>query len=104
VYLPWPQSDDGWFGDAWPQVDTGYPANPDEEDLRIAAQVAQRLSIDWATRYQQITVTVQNRVVILAGLVRTAEAIQVAGELAWGVPGVYDVCNTIRIGQWRGQR
>lgn len=104
MYLPWPLPDDGWFADAWHQVDTEHHANPDDDDLRIAALVAQRLSIDWATRCQQITVTVQNRVVILAGLARTAEASQVAAELAWDVPGVYDVCNTIRVSQRRDRR
>lgn len=98
MYLPWPLPDDGWF------VDTGYQTEPDDDDLRIAALVAQRLSIDWATRRQQITVSVQNRVVILAGLVHQPEAGRVAAELAWEVPGVYDVCNTIRVSRRRGSR
>lgn len=98
MYLPWPLPDDGWFVDTWQQ------AEPDDDDLRIAALVAQRLSIDWATRRQQISVSVQNRVVILAGLVHDAKASQVAAELAWDVPGVYDVCNTIRMSQRRDRR
>ena len=71
--------------------------DPNSEDFRLAALVAQRLSLDWTTRRQEITVTVQNRVVILAGLVAGRETRRVAGDLAWDVPGVVDVCNTLRL-------
>lgn len=39
----------------------------------------------------------QNRVVILAGTVASPEARQVAGDLAWDVPGVFNVCNSLRL-------
>ncbi|MEV1143781.1 BON domain-containing protein [Micromonospora sp. NPDC049799] len=88
--MPWPLPDDNWL------AGTGDQPEPDSGDLRIEALVAQRLSIDWTTRRQQISVSVQNRVVILSGLVSGTDARQVAGELAWDVPGVVDVCNTLR--------
>lgn len=87
MYLP----GDDWFANVWHQ------AQPDSEDLRIEALVAQRLSIHWRTRRQQISVMVQNRVVILSGLVQHEQARQAAADLAWDVPGVHDVCNTLRL-------
>ncbi|MGC4832447.1 BON domain-containing protein [Micromonospora arida] len=91
MYLPWPLPDENWF------ADTSHQPEPDHEDLRLEALVAQRLSIDWTTRRQQITVSVQNRVVILAGVVSDANARQVAADLAYDVPGVFDLCNTLRL-------
>ncbi|MBM7494210.1 osmotically-inducible protein OsmY [Micromonospora luteifusca] len=91
MYMPWPLPDENWF------ADTSDQPEPDCEDLRIEALVAQRLSIDWTTRRQQITVSVQNRVVILAGMVSDAKARQLAAELAYDVPGVFDICNTVRL-------
>ncbi|MBG6105847.1 BON domain-containing protein [Micromonospora vinacea] len=91
MYMPWPLPDENWF------ADTSDQPEPDCEDLRIEALVAQRLSIDWTTRRQHIIVTVQNRVVILAGVVSDANARQVAAELAYDVPGVFDICNTLRL-------
>ncbi|MGN9809368.1 BON domain-containing protein [Micromonospora sp. BQ11] len=99
MYLPWPLPDENWLADA------GDQPEPDSEDLRVEALVAQRLSIDWTTRRQQISVAVQNRVVILSGLVSGTDVRQVAGELAWDVPGVADVCNMLRPrNQRRGRR
>ncbi|MEU4555346.1 BON domain-containing protein [Micromonospora violae] len=98
MYLPWPLPDENWF------ADTSDQPEPDREDLRIEALVAQRLSIDWTTRRQQITVSVQNRVVILAGLVSDPDTRRVAAELAYDVPGVFDICNTLRLSGPRGGR
>ncbi|ATO13354.1 BON domain-containing protein [Micromonospora sp. WMMA1998] len=84
----------------WPYPDfpfTGGGPEPDGADVALASLVAQRLSTDWTTRRQQITVTVQNRVVILAGMVADPETRRVAAELAWDVPGVFDVCNALRL-------
>ncbi|WP_349881190.1 BON domain-containing protein [Micromonospora sp. HUAS YX12] len=92
----------------WPYPEfpyTGGGPEPDDADTRLASLVAQRLSADWTTRRQQITVTVQNRVVILAGLVADPQTRLVAAELAWDVPGVFDVCNSLRLyGGRRGGR
>ncbi|MGB2568674.1 BON domain-containing protein [Micromonospora citrea] len=97
MYMPWSHPDGNWAAN----VDR---PEPDSDDLRIEALVAQRLSIDWTTRRQQITVSVQNRVAILAGLVYGDEARRVAAELAWDVPGVVDVCNMLRIAERRRRR
>ncbi|MDH6462698.1 osmotically-inducible protein OsmY [Micromonospora sp. A200] len=85
---PWPYPEHNPF----PSAD-----HPLDEDLRLAALVAQRLSIDWSTRRQQIAVTVQNRVVILTGLVADHATRRAAAELAWDVPGVVDVCNALTL-------
>lgn len=96
---PWPMPDDHSFRALWDE-----PQHHDE-DVRLAALVAQRLSADWTTRRQQITVMVQNQVVILTGLVASAETRRAAGELAWDVEGVTDVCNALRlVGHRRGRR
>jgi len=92
--MPWPFPP---FPDDNSSERTDEEAAWESEDLRLAALVAQRLSIDWTTRRQQITITVQNRVVILAGMVSDAETRRAAGELAWDVPGVADVCNALRL-------
>ncbi|KAB1903884.1 BON domain-containing protein [Micromonospora sp. AMSO1212t] len=96
MVMPWP----------YPEFPfTGGGPEPDDADTRLASLVARRLSADWTTRRQQITVTVQNRVVILAGLVADPQTRLVAAELAWDVPGVYDVCNALRLyGGRRGGR
>ncbi|MGW4500309.1 BON domain-containing protein [Micromonospora sp. NPDC004336] len=96
--MPWPYPDEGAFRPEPPR-----PA-PDDEDARLAALVAQRLSSDWTTRRQQIVVTVQNQVVILSGVVAGPDTRQVAGELAWDVQGVVDVCNALRLAGPRRSR
>lgn len=91
----------------WPYPEHHHFHNQDhplDEDLRLAALVAQRLSIDWTTRRQQIAVTVQNRVVILTGLVADRATRRAASELAWDVPGVFDVCNATALCGRRGNR
>ncbi|MFC4018483.1 BON domain-containing protein [Micromonospora sp. GCM10011542] len=91
MYMPWPLPDENWF------ADTSEQSVPHSGDLRIEALVAQRLSVDWTTRRQQISVRVQNGVVMLSGLVSGTDVRQVAAELAWDVPGVLDVCNMLRL-------
>ncbi|MFC3502816.1 BON domain-containing protein [Micromonospora krabiensis] len=94
--LPWPYPDESHFGPA-------DDPDPLEEDVRLAALVAQRICVDWHTRRQQITVTVQNRVVILTGTVGSPGAREAAGELAWDVPGVFDVCNALWLSARHGR-
>ncbi|RKN47838.1 BON domain-containing protein [Micromonospora endolithica] len=85
----------------WPEFDpwrvAGDPPGPGGEDTRLEALVTQRLAVDWTTRRQPITVRVQNRVVVLDGVVAADETRRTAGELAWDVPGVVDVCNAVRV-------
>lgn len=94
--IPWPYPDHNPF------QRNDRPVDP---DLRLAALVAQRLGSDWTTRRQQISVTVQNRVVILTGMVADPETRRAAAELAWDVPGVFDVCNAMTLfPRGRGRR
>ncbi|MEU4366614.1 BON domain-containing protein [Micromonospora chersina] len=94
--IPWPYPEQNPFAEN---------SHPLDEDLRLAALVAQRISIDWTTRRQQIAVTVQNGVVILTGMVAEPATRAAAGELAWDVPGVFDVCNALTLyGRGRGRR
>ncbi|MEU2611031.1 BON domain-containing protein [Micromonospora sp. NPDC007271] len=94
--MPWP------FPEHNPYVNDD---GADDEDLRLAALVAQRLSADWTTRRQQISVSVQNRVVILTGMVADPATRRAAGDLAWDVIGVFDVCNALTLyGRGRGRR
>ncbi|MEU4379719.1 BON domain-containing protein [Micromonospora echinofusca] len=95
MLIPWPYPDEGASHPQPPGL------SPDDEDGRLAALVAQRLSSDWTTRRQQIVVTVQNRVVILAGIVAGPDTRRVAGEIAWDVEGVVDVCNALRLADSR---
>ncbi|MEH0975260.1 BON domain-containing protein [Micromonospora sp. CPCC 205546] len=98
MLTPWPYPDEGGL-----RPEPPGPA-PDAGDGRLAALVAQRLSSDWTTRRQQIVVTVQNRVVILAGIVAGPDTRRVAGEIAWDVEGVVDVCNALRLAGARRPR
>lgn len=93
--IPWPYPEHNPFPE---------DSHPLDEDLRLAALVAQRISIDWTTRRQQIAVTVQNGVVILTGMVAAPATRKAAAELAWDVPGVFDVCNALTLyGRGRGR-
>ncbi|MEV0328029.1 BON domain-containing protein [Micromonospora echinospora] len=91
MVLPWPFPDD----DAVPSEPS--PTPPENDDRRIAAEVTRRLNGNRLTRRQRIVVEVQNRVVILGGTVDSPDVRLTAGELAWGVHGVADVCNTLRL-------
>ncbi|MGX4654010.1 BON domain-containing protein [Micromonospora sp. SCSIO 07396] len=89
--MPWPLPDESWFR---PQPD---PPGPPGEDVRLAAEVAYRIVSGVGLRARRITVTVQNRVAILGGVVPDVDARQLAGRVAWEVPGVVDVCNAVRL-------
>ncbi|MEU7978644.1 BON domain-containing protein [Micromonospora sp. NPDC049081] len=91
MVMPWPLPDDSWLR---PEPD---PPGPPGDDVRLAAEVAYRIVGGVGLRARRITVTVQNRVVILGGVVPDVEARQLAGEVAWRVPGVADVCNALRL-------
>lgn len=90
----------GQFPEEHPWRADGSPP-PADHDIRIATAVAQRLSSDWTTRRQQIVVSVQNRVVILTGMVADPDTRQVAGEIAWDTSDVFDVCNALRLSRPR---
>lgn len=91
VVSPWPFPDENPFSAG------SHQPTPDGADARLGAEVAQVLSVHPTTRGQGITVEVQNRVVILAGVVTDPAARQVAGALAWETEDVFDVCNILRL-------
>ncbi|MFF4875123.1 BON domain-containing protein [Micromonospora sp. NPDC000668] len=98
MVTPWPYPDEHARPVQPPPPGQGGPA---DEDTRIAAAVAQRISSDGTTRRQQIAVSVQNRVVILTGIVTDPATRQVAGDIAWEVTDVFDVCNALRLARPR---
>lgn len=89
MVMPWPYFDDA-FSSRRPQQP---PVETNDE--RLTRLVTERLHQDPRTRRQPITVTVQNRVVILAGSVDSTDAQFAAGDRAWEIPGVFDVCNAL---------
>ncbi|MEU4690570.1 BON domain-containing protein [Actinoplanes sp. NPDC023714] len=76
--------------------DDGYEEDHLGDEL-LADRVAATLRSDPRIRGRRIELVVQNRVVILLGDVDTAEAGAAAGRAAWGVPGVFDVCNRLGV-------
>ncbi|SCG43339.1 BON domain-containing protein [Micromonospora coxensis] len=91
MVMPWPLPDDSWFrAEPQPPVSGG-------DDAWLATEVTYRIVGGAGPRARRVSVTVQNRVAILTGSVRDPSTRQLAGELAWLVPGVADVCNSIRV-------
>lgn len=73
------------------------------KDQFLVDVVTERLGRDPRTYDQDITVEVQNQVVILTGTVDSAIVIAVAGDCAWHAPGVRDVCNSLWLSERRGR-
>ncbi|HEX6424678.1 MAG TPA: BON domain-containing protein [Acidimicrobiales bacterium] len=69
---------------------------PSDRDMKSA--LVHRLRENLYTEDAQIRVEVQDRVVILHGVVPDRMAKRVAGEDAWDVPGVIDVSNQLAVG------
>lgn len=88
--MPLPYPDDDF---STGHQDAAPPAEGTDDHL--GRLVAARLSADRRTSRQRITVSVQNRVVILLGSVPSAELAHLAGDKAWDTPGVFDVCNAL---------
>ncbi len=83
------------------------PRNYLRSDARIQDDLNDRLWLDGQLDARDIQVTVSNGVVTLSGYVDSRPAKRRAGDIAWGVPGVWDVNNQLRvnrsIGPWRAQ-
>ncbi|MEV4536587.1 BON domain-containing protein [Asanoa sp. NPDC049518] len=67
------------------------------DDLELANAVVNRLTADPELAGAEIEVAVQNRVVLLGGIAPTTATRLHAGDSAWRVPGVFDVCNLIQV-------
>lgn len=88
--MMWPWPDD------WPVPRDGRLPHDEDPDERLARQITAGLLIDDRTRRQRIAVEVQNRVVLLRGVVDTGPTREAATTVVRSVPGVRDVCNGLR--------
>ncbi|RAO25233.1 hypothetical protein MED15_00996 [Micromonospora noduli] len=88
TYVPW------FFPDDPPSLFQTGPASDD--DARLACQLLERMQRDPRLRHERICIEVQNRVVILEGVVTCADVRTEAHARAWGTPGVHDVNNRLR--------
>ncbi|MDG4782266.1 BON domain-containing protein [Micromonospora sp. WMMD961] len=88
TYVPWFRPDD------FPSLIHIQPAS---EDARLACQLLESMQRDPRLRHERICIEVQNRVVILEGVVTCADASTDAHASAWGIPGVHDVNNRLRV-------
>jgi len=86
----WPMPDDGFAG-------RRRPPSIHDPDALLACTVADRLVGYADLRHQNITVEVQNRVVMLTGTVGSHHVKRTAGEAARQVSGVVDIRNDIRV-------
>ncbi|SNT65494.1 BON domain-containing protein [Asanoa hainanensis] len=77
----------------------GRPPRADRHaaDLELATAVVGRLSADPELAEAEIQVAVQNRVVLLGGYAPNRTTRTHAGDSAWRVVGVFDVCNLIQV-------
>jgi hypothetical protein len=93
----------GFFPDGWPDsrpfLRYAPPLRADED---LAMLVAERLRRYLAGPAHRIVVEVQNRVVILEGVVATEAFRTRAHHLVWQTPGVADVCNQLTT--WQAER
>ncbi len=83
------------------------PRNYLRSDERIRDDLMDRLWLNGQLDARDIDVTVSNSVVTLAGYVDNRRAKHQAEDMAWSVPGVWDVNNQLRVntrvGPWRGE-
>ncbi|GAA0220736.1 BON domain-containing protein [Cryptosporangium japonicum] len=91
MYWPIPFPEDGVFPERPSRM---HEPTPDE---RLTLAVTARLLLDDRTRTVPITAWTQHGVVILTGVVRTAELRRAVGEVAATTDGVRDVCNALRV-------
>lgn len=75
------------------------PVGADEE---LALLVADRLRETLAEPGHRIVVEVQNRVVVLEGIVATDAFRRQAHQIVWQTPGVFDVSNRLTL--WEAER
>ena len=95
MFIPWPYSDGDFFRRPPNARRPPDAATTDGEGEHIAGVITARLRADPRTAAEEIAVSVQNRVVILAGFVGSPEVAHVAGEHAWQTADVFDVCNAL---------
>ncbi|WP_430495969.1 BON domain-containing protein [Micromonospora trifolii] len=87
TYVPW------FFPDGSPSL---FQTGPASDDARLACQLLERMQRAPRLRHERICIEVQNRVVILEGMVTCADVSAAAQARAWSTPGVHDVNNRLR--------
>lgn len=97
---PWPPVDPPAAGEA--ELVLGWAGDGDSAVRRsvdewIVERAAIALARDPLVRGRRLEVEVQNGVVILVGVLASAESRDAAGRRAWTVEGVADVCNRITV-------
>ncbi|WP_212990872.1 BON domain-containing protein [Actinoplanes auranticolor] len=98
--MPFPPFDG--FPEGTPSVPRPLPAGePVHADRDLALRVADRLRAGLPQPGQRIVIEVQNRVVVLEGLVTDVHLRRLAHDLTWRTPDVFDVCN--RLACWDGE-
>jgi hypothetical protein len=90
--MMWPLPNDGSF-----PYGPREPHRAEGPELRLTYQVAEALLADDRTRRQRITVEVQNRVVLLTGVVDCQQTREAAITVTRAVPDVRDVCDGLRM-------
>lgn len=86
-YLPW------FLSDGFSSL---VRIQPVSEDARLACRLLESMQRDLRLRHERTCVEVQNRVVILDGVVTCADVSREAHNRAWSTPGVHDVNNRLR--------
>lgn len=85
-----------YFGPGQPGPYAGRIQRADEE---IARDLESALFYDtWVNSYQ-VNIDVKDGVVTLTGTVDNAFEKRAAGDDAWSIPGVKDVCNNLKIAE-----
>ncbi|MFE0529567.1 BON domain-containing protein [Micromonospora parva] len=87
TYVPW------FLPDDFPSLVQIQPASA---DTQLACRLLDSMQRDPRLRHERICIEVQNRVVILDGVVTCADVSTEAHARAWSTPGVYDVNNRLR--------
>jgi hypothetical protein len=90
--MMWPLPNDGSF-----PYGPRKPLRAEGPDVRLTYQVAEALLADNRTRRQRITVEVQNRVVLLTGVVDCQQTRAAAITVTRAVPEVRDICDGLRM-------
>ncbi|KAB1928206.1 BON domain-containing protein [Micromonospora noduli] len=87
TYVPW------FLPDDFPSLIQVQPAS---EDAQLACRLLESMQRDPRLRHERICIEVQNRVVILDGVVTCADVSSEAHARAWSTAGVHDVNNRLR--------
>lgn len=87
-----------FFDDPYDHTPPQLHRPADDPDRQLAFVVVQRLVRVLGEPARRVAVEVQNRVVLLDGMVDSAPTAEAVGGLVWDVPGVADVRNSLT---WR---